>query len=293
MIDVKKIVPWWSKILVKLIISRLPIKYNFWKRIGLIEHGAMEEPSYAYGVFHQHFARFQRHCEQNNLPNKRFVSLELGPGDSLFSAMINKALGGSVSYLIDVGYFAVQDIQKYQAMANFLAQEGLHTLDIHHLQHIDEILDYCCANYLTSGLESLKKIPDKSVNFIWSHGVLELVRRTEFFDTLRELRRIIRDDGVCSHLIPLVNSLGELNSLRFPEFIWESDFMAQSGFYANRIQYSQMLELFRKAGFDVEVVEVNHWKELPTPKSKLSKEFRDIPNNELRISSFSVILKPI
>jgi SAM-dependent methyltransferase len=281
----KTYIPWWIKLSAKVVLSRLPIPYNFWKSFALISHGSMDEPSYAYQVFIQHFNRFQP-------PKKDFVSLELGPGDSLFSALISKALGGKKSYLVDVSDFASKKLAKYQPMTKFLKDKNLPIEGIENCQNLTELLKLCSASYLTSGLESLKDIPDCSVDFIWSHGVIELIKRAEVLDTLKELRRIIKPNGICSHLIPLVDSLGELNSLRFSQNVWESDLMANSGFYANRIRYSQLLELFKEAGFTAEVVEIKRWDELPTPKSKLSEEFSTLSDEELKIYSFSVILQP-
>jgi SAM-dependent methyltransferase len=281
----KTYIPWWMKLSAKVILSRLPIPYKFWKSFAVISHGSMDEPSYAYQVFIQHFNRFQP-------PKKDFVSLELGPGDSLFSALISKALGGKKSYLVDVGDFASKKLAKYQPMANFLKDKNLPVEGIENCQNLSEILELCSASYLTSGLASLKDIPDCSVDFIWSHGVIELIRRSEVLETLKELRRIIKPDGISSHLIPLVDSLGELNSLRFSDKVWESNFMASSGFYANRLRYSQLLELFKEAGFATEVVEIRRWDTLPTPKSKLSKEFCAMSDEELNIYSFLVILQP-
>jgi len=281
----KTYIPWWLKLSTKVVLSRLPISYNFWKNLTLISHGGMDEPEYAYQVFTQHFNRFQP-------PKQDFISLELGPGDSLFSALISKAYGGGKTYLVDVGDFADKNIKKYQAMAQFLKAKNLPVENIESCQSLTDILDLCSASYLTSGLTSLKNIPDGSVDFIWSHGVIELIRRTELLETLKELRRIIKPNGICSHLIPLVDSLGELNSLKFSQNIWESDFMFDSGFYANRLRYSQLLELFKTAGFATEVVQTRQWDVLPTPKSKLSKEFMAMSDEELSIYSFSVILQP-
>lgn len=284
---VKQFLPWWSKIAAKLLLSRLPIKYQFWKKLALFEHGYMERPSYAYEVFKQHFDRVEGLKEE-------FVSLELGPGDSLVSAMISRAFGCSASYLVDVGAFANRDLQLYRNMSGFLADKGLPTLEPDSFNSIEEMLVACSADYKTFGLLSLREIPDESVDFIWSSAVLEHIRRAEFFDTMRELRRIIRSSGVCSHQIDLRDHLGgALNNLRFSEMIWESDIMAQSGFYTNRIRYSEMLELFQKAGFSVEVMHVNRWNSLPTPKAKLHKIFQNIPEEELRVLDFSVILKPV
>jgi SAM-dependent methyltransferase len=281
----KTYIPWWVKLSTKVVLSRLPISYHFWKNFALISHGGMDEPEYAYQVFTQHFNRFKS-------PNREFVSLELGPGDSLFSALISKALGGSKTYLVDVGDFAGKDIKKYQAMAKFLKDKNLPVENIENCQTLTDILELCSASYLTSGLTSLKNIPDSSVDFIWSHGVIELIRRSELLETLKELRRIIKPHGICSHLIPLVDSLGELNSLRFSQDVWESKFMADSGFYANRLRYSQLLELFKSAGFATKVVQTRRWDTLPTPKAKLSKEFIAMSDEELSVYSFSVILQP-
>jgi SAM-dependent methyltransferase len=246
----------------------------------------MEQPEYAYGVFKQHFERAR--------PDSGFVSLELGPGDSLFSAVVTKAFGGSESYLVDKGDYALKDVHLYHALENFLKLKGFPVPNISNMQSIEEILSSCSSHYLTTGLSSLRYIPSQSVDFIWSHAVLEHVRRADFLDIMLELRRIVRSNGICSHQIDLRDHLGEaLNNLRFTEQIWESDWMANSGFYTNRIQYSQMIDLFQKANFQVKVIEVKRWDKLPTPKSKMTKEFKSISDEELCVCEFSVILKPI
>jgi hypothetical protein len=69
--------------------------------------------------------------------------------------------------------------------------------------------------------------------------------------------------------------------------------MAESGFYTNRIQFAEMLGLFEGAGFEPEVVQVDRWNELPTPRAKLAKEFHGVADDELRVYGFDVILKPV
>lgn len=283
--SIKSAIPWWGKIAAKIALSRLPIGYQIWNRLGLFVHGSMERPEYTYEVFKTHFERVK--------PQEKFVYLEIGPGDSLSSAVVSWAFGASASYLVDVGEFAQKDVKIYQAMADFLNQTGRSAPDLQNLESVAEVLDRCHAQYLTSGLASLRTIGDRSVDFIVSHAVLEHVSRAEFLDTMKELRRIIRDDGVCSHTVDLRDHLSNaLNNLRFSKSVWESDLMSRSGFYTNRIQYSQMLELFRQAGFDVEVTEVERWDELPIKRAKLAPEFQHWSDEELRVSVFSVILRP-
>jgi SAM-dependent methyltransferase len=287
--NVNKAIPWPIKIAAKIVISRIPSNYRLWQRLGIFKHGFMEQPAYAYQVFKKHYDRvsFTRQ-------GKGFVSLELGPGDSLFSALIQRANGGAYTYLVDVGPFAIDDISQYQHMRSFLVEKGYAVPDITEMSSLDQLLNICDASYLTKGLASLREIPDKTVDFIWSQAVLEHIRLHDFAAILNELRRVIRPDGVCSHRIDLTDHLGGgLNNLRFSRRIWESEFMANSGFYTNRIRYLEMLELFSQAGFTVDVVGVDRRTELPIIRDNLAAEFRDLHDEDLLVSGFDVILRPL
>ena len=106
-----------------------------------------------------------------------------------------------------------------------------------------------------------------------------------------ELRRIQRPGGVASHCISISDILsGKLNDLRFSNRIWKSSFMANSGFYTNRIRYTELLRLFRLAGFTPEVRRVARWQALPTPRQKMAHEFAELPEEELQVSGFDVLL---
>ena len=158
---------------------------------------------------------------------------------------------------------------------------------------LEELLALCNASYEVDGLVSLRMLPEQSVDFMWSQAVCEHIKKDEFLDIMRELRRLLRDDGVASHRVDLRDHLGGvLNNLRFPESLWESNIMANAGFYTNRIRYSEMIRLFQQAGFDVEVVEIERWETLPTQRRKLATEFQHWSDDEFCISGFDVILRP-
>jgi SAM-dependent methyltransferase len=288
---IKTKLPWWLKVLSKMVIYRLPLPYQFWQSISLFDDGKMEVPDYAYNVFSRHFKDVSQH---KPLPEK-FVSLELGPGDSLFSAFISHSFGGGKSYLVDAGDFTIKELEPYKQMADFLKQKNLSLpAAIDEANSVSEMMEICNADYLISGLSSLKSIESNSVDFIWSHAVLEHIKRSEFLDIMKELRRIVRDDGVCSHVVDLRDHIDcSLNNLRFSEKIWESNFMANSGFYTNRIQYPLMLDMFKEAGFAIKSVEVDRWESLPIKRSELDKQFSSFTDEELRVSGFSVILQPV
>ena len=97
---------------------------------------------------------------------------------------------------------------------------------------------------------------------------------------------------MCSHQIDLKDHLSSgLNNLRFKRRIWESNVFSQSGFYTNRVRFSALIEIFKKIGFKVEVDEVNVWKKLPIKKEKLNQEFSVLPEEELLVKDFSILLK--
>ncbi len=262
-------VPWQVKIAAKIVLARLPLPYHFWEKIGLFKQGGMDRPEYALRIFRRHF-------DAASLTGKAdgFVGLELGPGDSLDSALIAKTFGASKIFLVDVESCASTDLRVYRRMESHLRQLGMYPPNLDHCRTIDDVAESCGAEYLTEGLTSLRKIPSASVDFVWSNAVLPYVRRKEFLLILQELRRVQRLDGVGSHCIPIKDIIGgKLNDLRFSKRIWESSFMANSRFYTNRLRYMELLRLFRQTGFEPEVVREIRWKTLPTPRRKMAKEF--------------------
>ncbi len=104
---------------------------------------------------------------------------------------------------------------------------------------------------------------------------------------------MLREDGVSSHLVDLRDLLGgALNHLRFSDRLWHSRFIERSGFYSNRVRYAEMLDLFKRAGFDTQVVDLKRWPELPTPRSRLGR-FRDLSDEDLTVSVFQAVAKPV
>jgi SAM-dependent methyltransferase len=267
-------VPWQLKIAAKIVLARLPLSYHFWENIGLFKQGGMERPEYALSVFRRHF-------DAAGLKGKAdgFVGLELGPGDSVCSALIAKTFGGSKTFLVDVEPCATLELSIYRRMEAHLCQLGMHPPNLDHCKTMGDVAKGC-------------QIPTASVDFVWSHAVLPYIRRNQFVPTLRELRRIQRPGGVASHTIPIKDIIGgKLNDLRFDAGIWESPLMANSRFYTNRLRYQELLRLFREAGFEPEVICMAEWETLPTPRQKMAEEFAALPEEDLKVSDFDVLLR--
>ena len=283
----KSAVPWWTKVAAKILLSRLPAGYRVWERLGLFVHGAMDDPAYAWRVVSEHIGR----AGWSDLDGR--VVVELGPGDSLATAVIARTLGARETWLVDAGRFARLELAPYVRLAQFLRSKGLTPPAIETFASVEEMLDACGARYETTGLSALSKIPTSQVHLVFSQAVLEHVRRREFAGLLQEMRRILRPDGVASHQIDLKDHLAaSLNSLRFAERTWESEFMARSGFYTNRLRRAEIVERFEAAGFTTHVEGVKRWTVLPLPRTALDTAFRGMPDEELTVSQFDIVARP-
>lgn len=278
---------WRLKLLAKLVLTRLPFAYGLWRRLGVFRHGDMHKADYALGVTSYHLDLFGG---PDRLRGR--TALELGPGDSLSFALVAKALGAERSYLVDVGDFADKDIETYRALAAALAARGMAAPDLSGVGSVEEMLTLLDAQYLTEGLESVRSLPSGSVDFIWSHAVLEHIRAHELADLLAEFRRILRPAGSMSHRIDFRDHLGgSLNNLRFSDRLWESDFMAKSGFYTNRVLYSQMKQAIAEAGFDFDEISVDRWSGPPVPRRSLAPRFRQAGDEDLSTQGVTLVAR--
>lgn len=286
--SLRELTPWYMKMAAKVVLSRVPISYRAWQSLHIFSHGAMDRASYAYQVFRQHYDR----C---NFPRKDagFVALEIGPGDGLLSAVIASAFGASRCYLVDTGSYAVTDPAPYREAADLLHGLGLRPPDLTTAPDVAAVLERCNAVYLTGGLSSLKQVPSESVDFAWSHAVLEHVRRHEFADTCRELRRVLVHDGCSSHQVDLKDHLGGgLNNLRLSSRWWEAEWMARSGFYTNRLRFAEMMRVFAGQHFAVDTIATQRFASLPISRAALAREFGNLADEDLMISGFHAVLRP-
>ena len=65
------------------------------------------------------------------------------------------------------------------------------------------------------------------------------------------------------------------------------DFFARSGFYTNRIRYSEMISLMQEAGFNVDVVRFHKWDKVPIKRQKLHPSFVHSSEEDLLVSGFT------
>lgn len=275
------------KIIIKIIINRLPIPYSVWKFLGLFKHGKMDSCEYAIKIFNLHYSRAYENSEKKNI-----TILELGPGDSIASALIGYAYGVSNTYLVDIDNFASKNINFYKRLSKKLKSLKLTQPNISEAKSLKDILNSTNSNYLTNGLISLRSIKSNSVDFVWSHSVLEHIRKKDFLDIQIELKRILKPNGYISHNIDFQDHLDHgLNNLRFSEKLWESELFISGGFYTNRIPAKAMHSIFKKVGFTVVKESFGKWSKLPILRKNMHKEFNIYSDHELLNRTSNVLLK--
>lgn len=282
--------PWWAKIFAKLSLSLLPGSYEKIRETITGSHGNMEDPEFARRIFERFLSLYKKH---NGSGNGDKVLLELGPGGNLATGLLARLAGFENSILIDVGDFALKDLDYY---AKLLASLSDSEYAVSRLPQKPASFHQMSRNfsisYKTGGLSDLRQIPPKSVDFVFSNSVLEHVRVTEFRDTCRELYRVQKENGVACHHVDFKDHLGgRLNHFRFPSRLWEKEWIARAGFYTNRIGFEQMLEIFRETGFDVVVRNRTRWDNLPIRKEKLAREFRRNSMESLLTKGAMFVLK--
>jgi SAM-dependent methyltransferase len=279
----KALVPWWLKVPAKIALASLPVPYWFWKRMGLFGHGAMDDGAYALAVFRRHYDAVR--------PPAGFHCLELGPGDSLATALVARQHGAARTWLVDTGPYASTDAAMYRRIRWLLESRGMSAPP--EFETFEEMLAATSATYLTTGVKALKAIPDASVDLVFSHAVLEHIRLAELDELLRELRRVVRPSGAMTHQIDFKDHLAEsLNSLRFPKTWWESGAVGRSGLYTNRVRVTEMLRRIERVGFRIEGAERQRWEAIPLPRAALREPYRSLPEEDLLVKDVFVVARP-
>jgi SAM-dependent methyltransferase len=280
-------IPWFLKIPAKIVLSRLPVKYDAWRSLNLFRAGGMDDPQTAFDVFHMH-------CDAAGFSSRHdYTVLELGPGDSILTALSARSAGATHTILVDQSPLAAQDVELFARAESMLSSKGKPVPGVAGCASIEEVMDRLNCSYLTGGLQSLRALPGESVDFVFSNAVIEHVRKKNFAETARELFRIMKSGGIASHWIDYRDHLQlGLNNLRFSERIWEADFFANSGFYTNRLTASAVRRHFEDAGFVVEVRDSTPWPNgLPTPQSAMSEPFSHMATKELMVMTNWLLLR--
>ena len=285
----KMLFPWWLKIFTKVILSRLPIKYSTWRSISLFCHSApnVNESATALKIIERYLSIAQQYITLE----KDYNCLELGPGDSIITSLAAKKRGAKKYWLVDIEKYASTDLKHLVDTSLDMGIIHDHYSKFH---STEDFLEYNQIQYKTEGMQSYTEIPSSSIDLIWSKSVLEHIHIEKFENTLTELHRILKHNSVAIHSIDFRDHLSSsINNLRFNKAIWESYLFRNSGFYTNRLRPSQMIDLFSKNGFDVSIFRQDFNDKLSLPRTKLSKDFRELSDDDLRTTGMILVARAI
>jgi SAM-dependent methyltransferase len=285
----KQRIPWFVKIPAKVVLSRLPLGLRSWQHLNLFRAGPMDFPAYALDTFEKHY----RSVALTGLNGCNV--LEIGPGNSLLTALFARSFGAAKTWLVDEETLASQDVGLFAQAELMLAERGLPVPGVTTAPSMDAVKERLNLQYLTSGLASLRTIPSATIDFLFSNAVLEHVRLADFAEIIKETRRVLKPRGVASHVIDFKDHLqGALNNLRFSERVWESQFMAGSGFYTNRLAWPKMENVFKEAGFAAQLSSFTNWPQgLPTAQSRMAIPFRNLPPSDFTVMEAHAVLRPV
>ncbi|MGE3856191.1 MAG: class I SAM-dependent methyltransferase [Dehalococcoidia bacterium] len=270
--SIRRFVPWWALLAVRIALSFVPVSQAFWKRVGVFRSGGAA-PGYFIDVA-------RAHLDTIDVRGKAVV--ELGPGDSLVGAITARALGAAEVWAIDVAPRATRSAQHYAEARRALTETGLPATGDGFPGERDGI------HYRIDGLAGLRALPTGSVDIVWSNAVLEHVRREEMAPLIAEIARVLRPGGVSVHQVDLRDHLvGGANQLRVPSRWWESGLVARSGVYTNQMLLHEIVALFEAAGLTTESLTTTEWDDAHRPDpARLAAPWCDAAPHDLRAADF-------
>jgi hypothetical protein len=142
-----------------------------------------------------------------------------------------------------------------------------------------------------TGLES------HSIDFIYSHGVLEYIPRPVLVNIFQEFKRIGRNKFVMSHSFDLTDqyhyfdhTITPHNFLRYTERQWR--YLNSPLIWQNRLRISDYRQLFRETGF--EIVKETSMRGAPEDldKVKLASEFQRYKREDLLVTRSWLVAVP-
>jgi SAM-dependent methyltransferase len=274
--------PWWAKLYGKLALSWIPLKTPFFRRTGLYRHGAMMNPDSALRWYLDHVEEWAL----PHLSNSTNLSiLELGPGDSVSTALIAACRRQRETILVDSGQQADLNRSHYDSLIEVLSRlhPGKPILErMRSAPTLTDLLNICNARYLTKGLSSLRSLPEACVDVVFSAAVMEHILLKDVTPLLAELFRVLRPGGVMVHTIDFRDHLAEsLNSLRFSERVWESAPFQNSGCYTNRLGADAFSQTIETLGFCPISRRDDVWDAIPIAPGDLHHSFRG--RHDLRV----------
>lgn len=284
--------------ILKSVKNLIPWKLRYWIKLTEAKHPGLipsvfkqkSEPKHYNDVFYQAL-------ETMGIENlKEKVICEMGPGQFLSHAFLAYQLGADRIYLLEIDDFAGQDEDAKMSRA-LLLRAGMKK--IRNLPEMEEwgtwkkCLKMLNARYYTDGIEGYRRIPDNTVDFVFSFSVAEHIRKNVIRETMQEMYRFMKHGGISYHAVDLKDHFGGgKNHLRFSETDWEDSIHYKMDNYTNRISCSELIAMWKECGFSVSYLKREKMdKRKLLQRRQMNSVFSDMSEKDFATGSFVVILR--
>lgn len=279
---IKSLIPWQCRYYVKLLEAKYPSIHIPMKSETDIEH------------YNRMFYGFMEEFGDNHVYEGKVVC-EMGCGQYLTHSAMLYQLGCVKSYMLEIADFADADhtkpITKYMLLKDGVELIRKLPSPIEGETWIRYLPKLNCE-YYTDGLEGYKRIPENSIDYVYSDAVFEHIRKDIFRETMQEMHRFMKPGALACHGVELRDHMGGLkNQLRFPDKIWEDEIHYKMDNYTNRLSASDISRICEEVGLSVVKVERNKYEKMPIKRSRMASEFKDLSDDELMTSGFTIVLK--
>ena len=168
----------------------------------------------------------------------------------LFDVWDNRQIEGLKNYLSQL------DNMLDKLTADDMQRASAHRLisqikEVNRYQDLYELLGF---EYVIDSRGNLDVLEENSFDLVISRGVMEHIRVKEAPDFVRGIARVLKPGGHSVHSINIRDHLEQYDKavsrkqyFQYPEWVWRT-FFENDVQYINRIQRSDWLALFRKAG---------------------------------------------
>jgi len=225
---------WWLRFILKVSLLSLKIPHKIFNKFGIFRHGAMNQDDYVDKIWNLHFLD----VEKDFLISRDGAFLEIGPGDSLKSAIKAYESGFKNIVLIDKGRYAIDHEHIKDHFKKFFNNDNTSFKVSNRF------------NYFIEGIKSLSYLEKNSVSYIFSNSVLQHFDKDDLDFFIKNLYNISSDQCIQSHIIDLKDMINRsFNHHECPDFLWESKFFKKLLIYTNRLNTKEWIDLFTKNGF--------------------------------------------
>jgi len=214
--------------------------------------------------------------------------LELGPGGSIGFGLLALKHGAKKYYAIESISHAFITEKQMLGYRKLLENNDV-LINKYFIRNTDGQYTYDPAfiEFIEVGQDSSYKLPDESIDIIYSCAVLEHVHDLGL--CLSEMTRVLQKNGIMNHQVDLRDHIFSQQSLWFLSFsdYWFGKLFKNTGEYVNRKRLSYYEMLIQKNNLQILELDINSRYEKPLPKN-LTKIYSEY---DLQSLSFNITLK--